>query len=102
MGVADNGVNCKNNGRCAAQPGPGNKRLLLSGVETGVKIETTAIGREIKVINSAIAIAGNSICGICDGNDNRPMMKNSAICIIHVKPSKKVRQLDLVPYFAVT
>ena len=55
----------------------------------GASSKPTAAGRATNVKNNAIAIAGSTIDGICEGNARSPSKKNRSICIMPVNASKK-------------
>ncbi len=58
----------------------------------GASSKPTAAGRATNVKNNAIAIAGSTIDGICEGNARSPSKKNRSICIMPVKRIKEANQ----------
>ena len=55
----------------------------------GLRMVNVANGRATNIINNEIATAFPLTYGNLDGKDNKPNIKNNAICIIQEIPSKK-------------
>ena len=63
---------------------------------SGVSIANTATGRATNVRNNAISRPTSATLGSCEGNANKPSIKNNSICMSPVVESKKLTSTDLL------